>query len=273
VTLDGGTVVRQPALATSALLGVLVGIKGGYDLLWVAASKRRQQNSPKGQQQQGNDQQGMPATRLWALAFFAFGAMNLSALPLHCFLPAPETTYPQESPMWWSIDTYMTGASSMCLAMAALQECVDASSTSTVSTTWKIKFAFRKLGQIFHSIGALCLVWFWLDPTPLGSPLFGLEDWYLFPPLLAGLPVSWFLFQQRKFISKSSGHFVFCLGSLTAAASIVLDRFFCYLLEARFLDAFTASNGVFLGCDLCFLGLYLVLVASTSYAESYKKVS
>jgi hypothetical protein len=85
-----GMAVRQPALAASATLGMVVGLKGGYDL-WklmevsrVTASKSEATKRPR------------PSTILWALAFAAFGTMNMSALPLHCLFPAPETTYPKE---------------------------------------------------------------------------------------------------------------------------------------------------------------------------------
>lgn len=88
VTIADGIAVRQPALAVSATLGVLVGFKGGYDL-WRLAKEL-------GQDDIKDHLNRRQPIELWALAFTAFGMMNVSALPLHCLLAAPETTYPQE---------------------------------------------------------------------------------------------------------------------------------------------------------------------------------
>lgn len=92
-----GVAVRQPALAVSASLGVLVGLKGGYNL-WKLTEKIKRRALLKTEEKElpNRRRRQLPSTRLWALAFVAFGLMNVSALPLHCLLSAPETTYPKE---------------------------------------------------------------------------------------------------------------------------------------------------------------------------------
>lgn len=91
-----GVAVRQPALAVSASLGVLVGLKGGYNLWKLTEKIKRRALKTEEKEHLNRRQQQLPSTRLWALAFVAFGLMNVSALPLHCLLSAPETTYPKE---------------------------------------------------------------------------------------------------------------------------------------------------------------------------------
>jgi hypothetical protein len=89
VVIFHGMTLRQPALAASATLGMIVGLKGGYDLWKLAKASSKAQNTL-------HRFRPCPSTRMWALAFATFGTMNLSALPLHCILPAPEMTYPKE---------------------------------------------------------------------------------------------------------------------------------------------------------------------------------
>jgi hypothetical protein len=80
-----GVSIRQPVLAMSALVGLAIGIACGLRLctkLWTLNETKRPRR--------------LPRHLMWTLAFLSFGLMNLSALPLHCFLPAPKTTYPDE---------------------------------------------------------------------------------------------------------------------------------------------------------------------------------
>jgi hypothetical protein len=93
VTFYGSSPVRQPALAVSATLGMIVGLKGGYDLWKLVEVSRMTASKAEFTKRRLRPR---PTTRLWALAFAAFGIMNMSAIPLHCLLPAPKTTYPKE---------------------------------------------------------------------------------------------------------------------------------------------------------------------------------
>ena len=232
--------IRQPTLAISAIFGLGIGMYGGLRL-W------KMGKGEKVMEQQAT------SLRFWALSFLCFGVMNLSALPLHCFIPAPKTSYPVDNPIWWSIDTFMTGASSTFLFMA--------SEPSQLA---------QMIGMILHVVGILCFSSFWLTR---GSA--GLERWYLYPPLMAGIPVAHFLYQKRKTFADQrqfpSGHFMFATGVAIAQLSILLDRPLCHALGTRYADMFTASNGVFFACDLCFLGLYLV-IAGTIKSQSKRKV-
>ncbi|KAG7368262.1 hypothetical protein IV203_031005 [Nitzschia inconspicua] len=260
-----GVAIRQPALAASATFGALVGLKGGYDLWKITKNCNEKTVEAPSKTKSRLQIRVTPSSHSWHLAFVAFGLMNVSALPLHCLLPAPKTSYPNENPIWWSIDTYMTGASSICLWMAALEESLPFLLVllSKQHLEENIQFSCRRLGQVFHVIGIGCLILFWAAPTTWQELApFGLEDWYLFPPLLAETSVLVFLYEQKRVSQKCGGylgHILFGMGSLIALGSVMMDRPLCHRLGTMFLDTFTASNGMFLACDLCFLGLYSVL--------------
>ncbi|KAG7357598.1 hypothetical protein IV203_002293 [Nitzschia inconspicua] len=259
-----GVAVRQPALATSATVGALIGLKGGYDL-WKITKTYNGKTVEAPKIKSRLQIRVTPSTQSWALAFVAFGLMNVSALPLHCLLPAPKSSYPNENPIWRSIDAYMTGASSIFLWMAALEESLPImlELLSKQHLEEIIQFTCRRLGQVFHVIGMGCLILFWAAPTAWQELApFGLEDWYLFPPLLARTSVLVFLYEQKCVSKKCGGylgHILFGMGSIIALGSVMMDRPLCHWLGTMFLDTFTASNGMFLACDLCFLGLYSVL--------------
>jgi hypothetical protein len=159
----------------------------------------------------------------------------------------------------------MTGASSICLFMAAVEEITPAlldtllpSSIEKPQLLSPVDRVVRTFGQFMHCIGAACLLWFWMVPLSWKTVQFSLEDWYLFPPLLAGIPVTVFLHQlgQERYL----GHGLFLVGVSLAVFSIIMDGPLCLMVGTTFLDTFTASNGVFLACDFCFLGLYVRLL-------------
>ena len=93
---DNNSMLRQPVLAVTAVVGMLIGLVGSIPLY-------QQQTKP-----------------YWALAFLAFGLMNMVGLQLHCLLEAPiNSDYPQAYPALWMWDCYMTGISSTFLLLAA----------------------------------------------------------------------------------------------------------------------------------------------------------
>lgn len=219
--------------------------------------------------------------------------MNLSALPLHCFLPAPGSTYPEEVSFLWAVDTYMTGTSSICLGMAAVEQSLlmvlnsqlgkpsDKVSREKQDRIAHVLMLARRVGQIMQLIGLCFFVCFFLAPrnTRQFSTML-LEDWYLLPPMLAGPPINFFLYEQwqkRRNVHTgqlSLGHIIFGLGAGTAVAAIAFDPLACYLLGTQtFLDVFMASNGVFFACDLCFLGLYFVVLQQSINERLTKKVA
>jgi hypothetical protein len=159
----------------------------------------------------------------------------------------------------------MTGASSICLFMAAMEECTSfqlnvllPSSIEKSHLLSSVDRMVRTFGVFLHFIGIVCLLWFWTVPLSWKSAPFGLEAWYLFPPFLAGIPVTVFLYQLGQ--EMHLGNVLFILGLFLAVVSISMDGPLCLLLGRTFLDAFTASNWIFLACDLCFLGMYVRLL-------------
>lgn len=77
------------------------------------------------------------------------------------------------------------------------------------------------------------------------------------------------LYKQQDMIRNGTwlGHALFVIGVFLAFFSIILDKPLCEMLGEKFLDAFSASNGVFLACDLCFMGLYIALLEAGSKFE------
>jgi hypothetical protein len=163
----------------------------------------------------------------------------------------------------------MTGASSICLFMAAMEETTPflldvmlPSSIEKPNLLSPVDRVVRIFGQFLHCVGIGCLLWFWMVPISWKTVQLSLEDWYLFPPLLAGLPVTVFLHQLGQ--NRHLGNVLFIVGLSMALFSIIMDGPLCLLLGTAFLDTFTASNGVFLACDFCFLGLYVRLLDARS---------
>lgn len=271
---NGSVSIRQPILSVCAAGGVWIGFRGAVDLYNYRYQQKRQQQQQRQRQPQRNKRNEQI---LWVVAFAAFGIMNLSALFLHCFLPAPTTTttYPHQRPILWAVDTYMTGLSSICLFLAALDGLEENAKGSEggkrpVAVLWQHdwmashKVALRRSGWFLQGVGLICLLCFGfkrLTTTDFSSlSSLGLEEWYLLTPPLAGLPVLCLLHQNPKSPSSDSGRQIFHFGAFVGVLGVLLDRFFCTLLGSRLLDVFTIGAAVFFACDCCFLGLYVVLM-------------
>jgi len=190
--------IRQPCLALCAAFGWWIGYRAVVDLSSSLSSFPPQ--TPKRRRE----------VILWMVAFGAFGLMNVSALPLHCFLDGPTEsattatattttateikTYPDENPVLWMIDTYMTGLSSICLYLASLDHIMGTfprtytllapSRTTTPSRPSPVHLATRlrnfrttstasihqfiqrhfdllwKFGWFLHGVGLACMICF-----------------------------------------------------------------------------------------------------------------
>ena len=188
--------IRQPCLAVCAAFGVWVGYRAVVDL-----SSTFPHHTSMRQRRE---------IILWMVAFGAFGLMNVSALPLHCFLDGPTErstpsasllppstermkTYPDQTPLLWMIDTYMTGLSSVCLYLASLDHLICTfprtnplgPSPSTSSPVHHLTYRLRKVqisiiesirqfvqcnfdilwkfGWFLHGVGLACAICFVLS--------------------------------------------------------------------------------------------------------------
>ncbi len=178
--------IRQPCLLLAALWGIWIGVSG---FLQLRSTKR-----------------------IWAVALLTFGIMNASAVFVHCLWPAPRINYPIDYPIFWVIDTYMTGVSGSCLLMASLEELqhrwAHFSSTGTISgekrqpqsellLTLLGRVSIYKVTMVIELLGILCIAWFATDPSPrLATASHPLELWYLVPPVAAGGPVLMVLYEN-----------------------------------------------------------------------------
>jgi hypothetical protein len=233
VTVDERIQIRQPCLLLSAFWGVWIGLVG-YQRL-------NRGHNP-----------------YWALALLTFGFMNISAIWVHCIWPAPVPDYPTNYPLFWAIDTYMTGVSGCYLLVASLE---DLRIRWELSTLGSGRLPF--LSNATQFIGALCILLFVSDPAPsIMMASHPLELWYLLPPLLAALPVVLWVFQDIRDLSFSftSGQLAFISAIPVAIVlGVAMDHVWCsvvgYSLARDFLSANTL---VFLGCDLAFWGILAI---------------
>jgi len=240
--------LRSPCLLIHALWGIYIGFRGSLQFL--------AHDYPR-----------------WSAAFVAFGLMNVSAVCLHCLWPplSEYETYPQAYPLFWTIDTYMTGLSSTCLFVASLETLIH-----------------QKLSKLFlclQVMGAVAVAMFY----GYGFT-YPLELWYILPTLLP-LPclvvLGELLLLRRRSSKKektnprpsssSSAHNAWLASStIVVMAGLGLDRFWCWWLGTRlyfiffFRDCFTASSWTFLGCNLGFWGIQ-ILVADTMPKKKKKK--
>ena len=224
--------------------------------------------------------------------------------------------YTTAHPFWWACDCYMTGCSSVFLFLAALEESKSlililkddknmhvitpnitiASSTASIllrskKMTILIILILQICGWALQAVGAMCLFWFGamtvmtehLDDGGSSSlqaySSFGLEQWYLLTPIVAGISVwcfFWLLYcvlsyeyieqeQQYSILTTTvnkirPGLFLCGLSCIIIIMGLILDLFACHL----FLDAFTVTHGAFLGCDLFFGGLRSILLSTTT---------
>eukprot|EP00980_Cylindrotheca_fusiformis_P001876 scaffold429_cov114-Cylindrotheca_fusiformis.AAC.3 len=200
------SIIRQPVLCLCAVGGAMVGLVGAYKLALL--------KSPS-------------LTKLWVVSFFSFGVMNLSAIWLHCLLPAPSQydkdspliSYPEAYPMLWMIDTYTTGVAATALLVASLSTNEQRRQSPQSNND---KAQWNNLFGVLQGIGVACLASFlvsllvWMlegvGSTFLASFLlhtgrgkkvdmnlnirhtYPLELWYLVPPFLATVPVIQLLF-------------------------------------------------------------------------------
>ena len=242
ITLEQQIRIRQPCLLLAAFWGTWIGLVGFQRLY-------RRRDNP-----------------YWALALLTFGLMNISAIWVHCLWAAPQTDYPTNYPVFWTIDTYMTGVSGCCLLLGSLEE-LGVQWNPVLMRSVSVSF----LSKVLQLLGVLCILFFILDPSP-GTVMasFPLELWYLLPPLLAAWPVAVWMFQDALFETfgkgrlsvqfasfLSSGQWAFISAIMVAGVlGLAMDHFWCPLLGntlAR--DLMSANTLVFLGCDLAFWGI------------------
>lgn len=79
--------LRNPTLSIHALIGMIIGLHGCFNL---RASSRK-------------------SSMVWNMAFGFFALMNMAAIPLHCL------EQDHNNPLLWMVDCYATGASSLAI--------------------------------------------------------------------------------------------------------------------------------------------------------------
>ena len=256
--------IRQPYLAISAALGILVGVAGAIVFgSRAAADNGKMETTTKKTLAYPNE-----CNIYLDIAYVTFGAMNICGLLIHCLWDAPNPTYPKSSPLLWALDCFFTGVSASSLGFASL--------TNLLEKRYEIKY-LPYYYMLLQTIGLVILISFlWVDP----STTICLELWYLLPPIPAGIliladlaisyssnenfdngktPFSTYVRCLQERLMEEKAVLIFVSGSMIALSGILLDAPFCSVVGADtfVLDLPTAGTLMFLGCDIAFLGLYL----------------
>jgi hypothetical protein len=227
--------VRNPVLAVCAIFGIIIGLLGALS-----------QNP------------------LWSMGFGCFGLMNIVALPLHCFDPAGL------SGLWWMLDCLFTGLSSSALTAASLGQFNASKQTNRRKILRVAQYAWLVGSSITATLVVASLLWSPAYQREIGqlppSTALLLELWYLGPTVVTGWVVcpqvlrSMWGLQGTKVLKKGHVAITVCFGGAgVALMGLHLDPFFCRTFGVRAWDALMAPTLLFMGCDLCFFGLYLWL--------------
>ncbi|CAJ1963536.1 unnamed protein product [Cylindrotheca closterium] len=199
-------IIRQPMLLLAAIGGIVVGFYGAIQLSSSSSSSTSISKN----------------NYTWVVSYAAFGIMNISAIWIHCLLeaPAPGRSYPEEYPLLWMLDTYMTGVAASALTVACFKKSHDDNDVENDSISvdygwdfmfWTLQglglvalvdFIGHYLFWIFDLIGLSFLSALWLKtgkgriPTdrPSMAGTDALEMWYLLPPLNATIVAIQLLF-------------------------------------------------------------------------------
>jgi len=250
-------VIRNPALAVAAIVGLLVGFAGA----------RRYKH-------------------LWSAAFGCFGLMNAVAVPLHCWVVVPATNTSNlaiSHPLLWILDCFFTGASSMALIAAGLGLC----SNSNKQMSRPVRIVRRVLQPSFALRPTATAMQSWLQWNGLGVAAIGLfysftggsilqtlalELWYLAPVVVAGQVLLPLIVMDATDATDTPNSascrtaVVWVLAGVTCAVvGLWLDANLCRWTTAigwETLDALTATTLVFAGCDMAFVGVGLWLDAT-----------
>lgn len=253
------TVIRLPYLGVFAIWGVLIGFIGC--ILLISKVQRISKHDDSSIKQRHN-------LLHLCLAFFMFGGMNLCGIYIHCLWDAPETSYSISTPIGWALDCYFTGCSGCSLAFLGL---------CNIMVSLGLSSLFY-LYLVVQSMGMVFLLHFLL----LGGDTSFLELWYLVPVAFAGLILSLNVAVGSMQICRSQsgtmgallrisreyyiGVFLLLFGTFLALGGIVFDATLCDIVGSSplFLDLLTTSTLLFLGCDVVFVGLLMIVLNNPS---------
>lgn len=241
---------RQPCLLVAALIGMYIGLSR-------AAYWHRNQHLSS-------------SSNVWALAFGAFGLMNLSATFAHSLSAAPATNYPTDHTVMWMMDTYMTGVSGSSLLVASLMDLA-----YFQPPLWRrllvwfpnhsvLQLDALRIGLTLTSLA--CIAYFLADPFPsLIQASLPLELWYLIPCLVSSIPVFLLVAETPLATARTwtVGRASFLASALVIfVLGLLLDQVWCHLAVNQsplVRDFWNANTLLFLGCDFAFCSLDVCL--------------
>ena len=259
-----GLTIRNPILGAGAVVGIMIGGVG------VASIAR------------WNIQTTQQQRRSFLLAFAFFGLMNMTALPLHSFLPATQLTMPEEYPLWWSLDCLFTGWSASALAFGCADIYRRQTAFQLVDTSTKYLPYIGWIGLVVAA--TLAIIQF-----VCYRMTYALELFYLIPILSAALTLCPLLLQslqraRQHFADESHGweirRIACCVvvyggGILVLILGILLDARSCRYIGQQLGDTFMAATTTFWGCNLVLVGIFLwlphIMTCSEGKFKSFAK--
>lgn len=206
--------IRNPMLLLWAVVGAVFGLHRSVVLWNVSVA---------------NQQQKQDTMKLWAVAFWFFGLMNVVAIPLHSLLPvvvAADNVHPlllpQQYPMLWILDCYFTGAFATAILCACrhersisvdddvrrIQNSSNGGANNMIVRTW---LAWNLMG----GVGAIVAFCFFGDNnnnissftiTTTGTATLPLELWYTAPLVTAVVVFLPLLVRDVVFVAASTAN-------------------------------------------------------------------
>jgi hypothetical protein len=263
-----GYTIRNPILAVGAVVGILIGGVGMVSARsWIFKISRQQRRS-------------------FLMSYAFFGLMNVTALPLHSFLPATQLAMPEAYPLWWALDCLFTGWSASALAIGCYD--IRVRRHNTIQQPDAATKVLPYIGWIALAVLATLAIlqFLWFHET------YPLELFYLIPIAAGASALCPLLLQSLRRVLRHNalddaargwnttrivGCFVACVGGvLVFTLGILLDATACRVIGQEWGDTFMAATTTFWGCDMVFVGIlfwlpYLMTGLEKSESTSFEK--
>jgi len=284
---------NRPCLAITAILGAYIGLKlGKYN-----TTKIRQDNNCRGELFH-------EIYYTWSQATKYFGYMNIVALLHHCIFP-PLPSYDSNLRRYmdnslWALDCFFTCISS---AQLIILTCLiynlytlkdnDTTLNSIIYTIRKIRFWVVEVLSITITILSIMLQYYIVGSDDISFSMIvknsiTIELCYLLPLQIAAMLLLSLFIARLCNVYKAhdnesiNGILITLLGGVVIGASLPLDSRLCSWISthaafikesALFYDLFHMPTILFLGCDICFIGLGMWINSITQQPQEKKDKS
>lgn len=284
---------NRPCLAVTALLGAYIGLKL---IKYNATVIRKDTNNCRGELFH-------EIYYTWSQAAKYFGYMNIVALFHHCIFPPPPS-YDNNLRKYmdntlWSLDCFFTCVSS---AQLIIMTCHiynlytlknDTTLNSVTYTIRKVRHYIVELLSIAITVLSIMLQYYIVGSDDIRFSMIvknsvTIELCYLLPLQIAAMLLLPIFIARLCNVYKAhdnesiNGILVTLLGGVVIGASLPLDSTLCYWItlhapyikeSALLYDIFHMPTILFLGCDICFIGLGMWIKSITQQPRQQKDKS